>query len=130
MSIDLEYAIKQDIRNNPVVREVDRSQKRQFVYTLVWAAAVIGMAMFALIPRQRLSESGYDLQKIREDLAQERDARRQYEIELQRLLRPDALGPRAAHERQMRSPGEADTLVLLRVPPAQPASRAIVAAAR
>ena len=30
MSIDLEYAIKKDIRNNPVVREIDLQQKREF----------------------------------------------------------------------------------------------------
>ena len=39
MSIDLEYAIKQDIRNNPVVREVDREQKREFLRTLLWAGS-------------------------------------------------------------------------------------------
>ena len=48
MSIDLEYAIKQDIRNNPVVREVDREQRRGFVRVLGWAALAVGMLMFAL----------------------------------------------------------------------------------
>ena len=38
MTNDLEFAIKQDIRNNPVVREVDLDQKREFVKMLGWAA--------------------------------------------------------------------------------------------
>ena len=35
MNIDLEYAIKKDIRNNPVVREIDTQQKREF-RRMVW----------------------------------------------------------------------------------------------
>ena len=35
MSIDVEYAIKKDIRNNPVIRELDTRQKREF-RRMVW----------------------------------------------------------------------------------------------
>ena len=38
MSIDVEYAIKKDIRNNPVVREVDTRQKREFLRIAGWLA--------------------------------------------------------------------------------------------
>ena len=33
--IDFEYAIKKDVRNNPIVREVDQARQRQLLQTLV-----------------------------------------------------------------------------------------------
>jgi hypothetical protein len=48
MSVDLEFAIKQDIRNNPVVREVDTEQKREFLRLLAWAGIMVLMLLVAL----------------------------------------------------------------------------------
>jgi hypothetical protein len=53
MSIDVEYAIKKDIRNNPVVREIDVEQKRDFARTLRLAVAVVGMLLFAALQQFR-----------------------------------------------------------------------------
>ena len=36
-SIDFEYAIKKDVRNNPIVREVDQERQRQ-----LWRSLAIG----------------------------------------------------------------------------------------
>ena len=59
MSIDLEYAIKQDIRNNPVVREVDVEQKRDFIRMLAWAAVMFVMIMIALLPKWTTVSTSY-----------------------------------------------------------------------
>ena len=32
-SIDIEYAIKKDVRNNPIVREADTRQRQEFIRT-------------------------------------------------------------------------------------------------
>lgn len=130
MSIDLEYAIKQDIRNNPVVREVDRDQKREFLRTLGWAALGVGMLMFALWPRASLMATGYRLERLREQLAAEQINQRKYRLDLEVLLRPQELQRRATRELHMVEPTERDTVVLERVPASLPASRAIVAAVR
>jgi hypothetical protein len=130
MMNDLEYAIKQDIRNNPVVREVDRTQKREFLHTLGWAALAVSMLIFALVPRTRTLSSGYRLEQLREKVAAERVNRQRYQIELEMLLRPQELGARAAAELGMVAPSERDTLVLERVTEPSHASRAIVASAR
>jgi hypothetical protein len=130
MSIDLEYAIKQDVRNNPVVREVDRDQKKEFLRTLGWAALFVGMLMFALLPRTSLMVAGYRVGDLRERLAAEKISQRKYRLELEVLLRPQELQRRAIRELRMIEPNEHDTVVLERVPASPPASRAIVAAVR
>lgn len=130
MNNDLEYAIKQDVKNNPVVREVDRAQKREFLHTIGWAALAVGMLMFALAPRSTYLSSGYRIEQLRATLQQEQEYQRQYHLELERLLRPQELHARAASELKMIEPDEHNTVSLEAVPIPTPASRAIVAAAR
>ena len=130
MTSDLEYAIKQDIRNNPVVREVDRAQKRELVRTLGWGVLSVCMLMFALMPRTSLVATGYKLEDLREELAQEVILQRQYKLDLEVALRPQALQKRATQLLSMIEPREEDTIVLERVPATAPPSRSIVAAAR
>lgn len=130
MSIDLEYAIKQDIRNNPVVREVDREQKRGFVRTLGWAALAVGILMFKLLPQTGAVRSGYELQSLKERLVKEQILQQRYRVELEMLLRPQELRARAMRELHMLEPDVQSTIVIERHPESPAASRAIVAAAR
>ena len=130
MSIDLEYAIKQDIRNNPVVREVDVEQKREFIRMLAWAAVMVVMLMIALLPKVTTVSTSYRVEDLRDGLASEEAYYRKYRLELEQLLRPQLLEHRAKVELGMVDPTEKDTLVIERVPASPPASRAIVAANR
>ena len=130
MSIDLEYAIKQDIRNNPVVREVDVEQKREFIRTLAWAAVMFLMLMIALLPKVTTVTTSYRVEDLRDDLAREEAFYRKYHLEMEQLLRPQLLEHRAKVELGLVEPTENDTLVIERVPPSPPANRAIVAANR
>lgn len=130
MSIDLEYAIKQDVRNNPVVREVDRDQKREFVRTLGWAALLVAMLVFALAPKSNLLTTNYRLEDLREQIEQETSIQRQLRLDLEVRLRPQEVERRAVRELNMVEPNERDTVVIERVPARIPGHRAIVASAR
>ena len=129
MSLDLEYAIKQDVRNNPVVREVDTAQKRELLRTLGWGVVCVAMLMFALAPRASFVTAGFGLEGLRDELAAERVLQRKYRLELEILLAPTNLQERGARERMVR-PGERDTVVLERVNQPASDSRAILAAVR
>ena len=128
MSVDLEFAIKQDIRNNPVVREVDSEQKREFIRLLVWAGAIVVMLLVALAPRYKTVADGYGIEDLREELAREVANGRKYRLEFETWLRPQVIEYRAIRELGMSLPTEHDTLVLERVPKSPPIDRAIVAA--
>ena len=61
MNIDLEYAIKKDIQNNPVVREIDLQQKCEF-NRMVWSATVIvGMLLFSAWQHLEIVNNGYQV---------------------------------------------------------------------
>jgi len=129
MSIDVEYAIKKDIRNNPVVREVDHGQKREFLRTLWLAVVVVGTLLFAVWQHYEVVQYGYDIEKVRKDLVREETVSRQLRVEYERVHAPQYLESRATQELHMAPPSSNDTLVLDKVL-ATTASKGIVAAVR
>jgi hypothetical protein len=130
MSIDLEYAIKHDIRNNPVVRNVDAEQRKELLRMLGWGALVVIILMLALVPRARTVETGYEVEALKERIARAQAAQRQYRLNLEVLTRPQDVEARALAELGMVRPTEHSTIVRERRPASAPASRAIVASAR
>ena len=129
MTRDLEFAIKQDIRNNPVVREIDLAQKRDFIRVLAWAGGMLIMLIIALAPRVQAIQGGYAMQKLRNDVEVERELHRRLLLEWQTETRPDTIETRA-RAIGLVDPTEADTMVIEVVPPPVPADRAIVATNR
>jgi len=129
MSIDVEYAIKKDIRNNPVVREVDHGQKREFLRTLWLAVVVVGTLLFAVWQHYEVVQYGYDIEKVRKDLVREETVSRQLRVEFETVHAPQYLEKRATQELHMAPPSSNDTLVLDKVL-ATTAGKGIVAAVR
>jgi cell division protein FtsL len=129
MSHDLEFAIKQDILNNPVVREIDLAQKREFLRLIAGAAAVAAMLIIALAPRFQTVKGGYAIEKLRNDVETEREYNRRLKLEYETETRPEVVEERA-HRLGLVAPTEADTIIVERLPPSPAADRAIVAANR
>lgn len=125
MSIDLEFAIKKDIRNNPVVREVDVEQRREFRQTLTIVALVVAMVLFWAWPHLEAARSGRRLEDLRRSLDEATALNRHLRLELEAVSAPRLIDERA------RALGfvpatEGTTVIVERVVPAPPA-RAIVA---
>ena len=129
MSLDLEFAIKQDIRNNPVVREIDLAQKKDFLRLLAWASAVLAMLIIALAPRFQAVKGGYAIEKLRADVEIEREYNRWLTLQYETDTRPEVIEERA-RGLGLVEPTEADTVIVEQVPPSPAADRAIVAANR
>lgn len=130
MSIDLEYAIKQDVRNNPVVREVDLDQKREFVRMLGGAALAVAVLIFVVAPKTSYLSLGFKVEDLRDDVAREKEVQRQLRLQLEVELRPDEVQHRAMSELKMVEPTERDIVVIERVPASPKATGAIVASVR
>jgi cell division protein FtsL len=129
MSIDVEYAIKKDIRNNPVVREVDAQHKREFLRTTLLAGLIVSMGLFAAWQHFRIVQNGYDLQKLREDHAVEEALNRQLLLQVETLRAPQRIERIAIDELHMVPPAAKDTMVIERARPASP-DRTVIAEAR
>jgi cell division protein FtsL len=129
MNLELEYAIKKDIRNNPVVREIDLQQKREFRRMLVMAGLIVAMLLFSAWQHYEVVRGGYEMEKVRTKLAEEESLNRKLRLELETQRRPQELEERAERLLQMQLPSERNTLVIERVRSATP-GKTIVAKVR
>ena len=129
MSIDVEYAIKKDIRNNPVVREVDGQQKREFLRVTCLALLVLAMGLFAAWQHFRIVQNGYEVQKLEQARAAEEALNRKLRLEVETLRAPQRIERIAMHDLRMTPASAEDTLVVERATAAAP-DRAILAQAR
>ncbi len=117
MSLDVEYAIKKDIRNNPVVREVDRQHKRQLLRTITTAMAVVAMLVFWVWQRFGVVENGYEESLLRAKIAAEQDLNRQFHLQVDELLSPARIERLATRDLHM-VPATAATTVHIDAPAA------------
>jgi cell division protein FtsL len=129
MSIDVEYAIKKDVRNNPIVREVDWQQKREFLRAVGIGALIVVMLLLWAWPQLMNRLGGYQLSDLRRELAVEEELNRKLRLELETLRSPQRLEERAIKELHMTAPGSAGTIVIERATPVAP-SRAVIAKVR
>ncbi len=117
MSIDVEYAIKKDIRNNPVVREIDREQRRDFVRTAWLAVAIVAMLLFSAWQHYRLLRDGYQMQQLQQQRDAEMNLNRKLRLEFETLRAPQVIERHALNDLHMTAPTEANTLVVERAAP-------------
>ena len=129
MSIDVEYAIKKDLRNNPIVRGVDEKQRRALARTLAVGVLVVGMLLFSAWQRYQMIDHGYRVEKLIKETAEQEALNRRLRLEVETLRSPAMVESRAMRELQMAYPTPTETVLVERIP-ATTAPKAVVAHAR
>ncbi|HKT78717.1 MAG TPA: cell division protein FtsL [Vicinamibacterales bacterium] len=122
-----EYAIKKDVRNNPIVREVDAAREReQWKWFGIAALVLVGVLMLAW-QHFELRAHGYDINALRKQLAAEQSEGRRLMLELERLRTPKRIQDIAINKLHMIEPSYDDAIVIQRVQPADPPAPSVVA---
>jgi cell division protein FtsB len=129
MSIDLEYAIKSDIRNNPVIRETDGRERREFRRVVLLASLAVGLVLFSAWQHFETLRYGYSIEQLRQDREYEETVNRQLRLNVETLRAPQKLEERARRELGLVAPTAQDTLVVERTHLSAP-SPGVVARAR
>jgi cell division protein FtsB len=129
MSIDLEYAIKKDIRNNPVIREIDQRERREFRRVVLLACLAVGLALFSAWQHFETLRYGISIEDHRASLARERQINRQLRLNVETLRAPQKVQERARRELGLTVPTSDDTIVIERAIAPLPVS-GVVASAR
>lgn len=115
MSIDVEFAIKKDLRNNPVVREVDLRQRRALTRTLGFWGLVVGMLLFSGWTHYQIIDSGYGVSSLAREYAEAEMVNRRLRLEVETLSAPALIERRAMRELGMVYPGPQQRLIVERV---------------
>ena len=91
MSESFEYAIKKDVRNNPIVREVDTRQRAEFLQTAgVWALIVF-MALFAAWQHFERWSHNFTIEQLTHERAEEEAINRRLRLLIETLTAPERI---------------------------------------
>jgi hypothetical protein len=126
MSIDVEFTLRKDIRNNPVVREHDTQQKREFRRMLWLASVSVGLLLFSAWQHYEILDHGISIETLRQEIAREEVINRRLRLNLEALRAPQQIETRARRELGLSAPTDKDTIVIERSR-TSPAGRSMVA---
>ncbi len=122
-----EYAIKKDVRNNPIVREIDRNHRRDMWYSVGVGVVLVSMLLFSAWQHFELLRHGYKVEQMQKDRAKEAEINRHLRLEIETLRSPARIERLAVEQLQMVAPGPADAAVIERVSPSAPPPKSVVA---
>jgi cell division protein FtsL len=127
MSADFEYAIKKDVRNNPIVREVDEARQRQIWRSLWVGGLLVAVLLFSAWQNLELVQHGYQLQRLQQQHADEIEINRRLTLELETLRSPERIED-LAKKLNLITPPPDRAVVIERVTPATRPDKSIIAA--
>ena len=122
-----EYAIKKDVRNNPIVREVDNARQRELWKWAGVAAFLVVVLLFSAFQHFELLRHGYELEQLQRQRAAEDEISRQLRLEIDTLRSPRRIEQLATERLHLIEPTADQAVVLERVVPAEPPARSVVA---
>ena len=122
-----EWAIKKDVRNNPIVREVDLERHRDMWRSVGFSVCLVAVLLFAAWQQFELQQYGYRMEQTQEMLAEEEVINRRLRLELETLRSPAFVEKRAIKHLRMLDPLPADTTVIERVIEPSPPPKSVVA---
>jgi len=118
-----EYAIQKDVRNNPIVREVDEERQRELWKSVLVGAVLVLVALFSAWQHFELLRHGYRHDLMRQALAEEEEIGRHLRLEIETLRAPKRIEELATERLKLVVPGPDEAVILERKrAPAAPAS--------
>ena len=83
-----EYAVKKDVRNNPIVREVDEARQRDMWKSVGVAAFLVLVLLFSAWQHFELLRHGYQIETMKRQRAAEEETGRRLRLEIETLRSP------------------------------------------
>ena len=122
-----EYAIKKDVRNNPIVREVDEARQRQLWKSAGVAGFLVLVLLFSAWQHFELLRHGYRVEQMQGERAAEEEAARHLRLEIETLKSPKRIEALAIGQLHLVAPSRDEAIVIERVLPADPPAKSVVA---
>jgi len=122
-----EYAIKKDVRNNPIVREVDEARQRELWTSVGIAGFLVLVLLFSAWQHFELLRHGYQIEALQRERAVEEETARRLRLEIETLQSPTRIEALATQQLHLVAPSRDEAIVIERVVPADPPSSSVVA---
>jgi cell division protein FtsL len=125
-----EYAIKKDVRNNPIVREVDERRLREQWSSVALGVLFVAVLLFSGWQRVELLQHGYRVEQMQKERSDLEDVNRHLRLEVETLKSPKRIEMLATDRLHLVAPDTGAAVIIERVVPADPPSTSIVASAQ
>ena len=125
--LDLEYDIKRDIHNNPIVREIDKSRQRELWRSVAIGVCLVGVLLFSAWQHFELLRHGYELEQMEQERARELELNRHLRLEIETLRSPRRIEQIAREQLNLVAPTPAQAQVIERIASSAPPGRSVVA---
>ena len=122
-----EYAIKKDVRNNPIVREVDDARQRDLWKSIGVAGVLVLVLLVSAWQHFELLRHGYQVEELQRQRAAEEDISRRLRLEIDTLKSPQRIESLATQQLHLVTPGRDEAIIIERVVPAEPPAASVVA---
>ncbi len=122
-----EYAIKKDVRNNPIVREVDEARQRELWKSAGVAAFLVLVLLFSAWQHFELLRHGYQIEEMKRQRAAEEETGRRLRLEVDTLKSPKRIETVATEQLHLVTPSRDEAIVIERVVPADPPAASVIA---
>jgi len=122
-----EYAIRKDVRNNPIVREVYEEKQRELWKSVGIAGFLVVVLLFSAWQHFELLRHGYQVEELQRQRASEEETARQLRLEIETLKSPKRIEALATRQLHLVAPSRDEAIVIERVVPADPPAASVVA---
>ena len=127
MPESFEYAIKKDVRNNPIVREVDETRHREMWKSVAIAGFLVLVLLFSAWQHFELLRHGYEIEEMQRQRAAEEETTRRLKLEIETLRSPKRIEALATEQLHLVAPARDEAVVIERVQPSDPPAKSVVA---
>ena len=127
---DFERDIKKDIRNNPIIREVDQARQRELWRSVGIGVFLVVVLLFSAWQHFELLRHGYRIEQMQQERARELEINRHLRLEIETLKSPSRIEQIATERLNLVAPSSEDAIVLQRVVPVPDAGPGVVAVRR
>jgi cell division protein FtsL len=127
MAEPFEYAIRKDVRNNPIVREIDEARQRELWKSVAVAGFLVLMLLFWAWQQFELLRHGYQVEELQRQRAAEEEVTRHLRLEIETLRSPKRIETLATGRLHLVAPSRDEAIVIERVVPAEPPAASVVA---
>ena len=111
---NLDFRVTRDIRNAPIVREIDRRRQRELWRSLAVGVCFVGVILFSAWQNFELIRYGYEIEQMEQERSEQLDLNRHLLLEIETLSAPQRIERLATAELGLSPPAGAGVKVVER----------------
>lgn len=123
---DFEYDIKKDIRNNPIVREVDEARLSELSRSVFIGILFVVVLIFTAWQHFELRQHNYEIGEMQQQRMRELEVNRHLRLEIETLRSPARIERIATEQLGLVQPTSDVSFVIERVVPSDAPDRSVV----